>query len=67
MSAQDGNKLSKALDRLIDYFSEKHEITYAETIGVLQMKIMDLWDIAPKENEECEEDNCEEDNDERLG
>jgi hypothetical protein len=55
MSAQDGNKLSKALDRLIDHFSDKYDITYAETIGVLQMKIMDLWDMAPKEAEEADD------------
>jgi len=54
MSAQDGNKLSKALDRLIDHFSDKYDITFAETIGVLQMKIMDIWDSAPREEDEEE-------------
>jgi len=52
MSAQDRNKLSKGLDRLIDHFCDKYDITYAETIVVLQMKIMDLWSQAPKEDEE---------------
>ena len=55
MSIQDVNKLSKALGRLIDHFGEKYDITYAETVGVLQMKIMDLWEMAPKE-EEVEDD-----------
>ena len=54
MSQQDSNKLTKALDRLIDHFGDKYFVTYAETIGVLQMKIIDLWDMAPREEEEEE-------------
>ena len=54
MSVESTNKFSKALDRLINHFSDKYDITYAETIGVLQMKIMDLWDISAKEEEEDE-------------
>ena len=52
MAPRDGDKFSKALDRLIDYFAEKYDITFAEVIGVMHMKIMDLHSMAPKEEEE---------------
>jgi len=55
MPPKDGTKFSKALDRLINHFSDKYNITYAETIGVLQMKIIDLWETAPKDNDEDQE------------
>jgi len=52
MSAQDSNKLSKALTRLVNHFSDKYDITYAETVGILQMKIMDLFSQAMEEEED---------------
>ena len=58
MSIESTAKFSKALQRIIALFAEKYQLTYAEIIGAMQMKILDVWDFAPKyETEEEEEED----------
>jgi len=56
MSSETTDKFSGALTKLINYFVEKYDLTYAEVIGTMQMKIMDTWDSAPVYGEEEEDD-----------
>lgn len=50
-NSEQTDHLCKAIDKVIDHFSQEFEVTYATVIGVLQMKIMELHSEA-KEDEE---------------
>ena len=57
MSSETTDKFSGALTKLINYFVEKYDLTYAEVIGTMQMKIMDIWEGAPCDDDEEEEES----------
>lgn len=48
--------LSNEIDRMIDRFRQEYDMSYAETVGVLQMKIHLLCCEAADRDDEAEEE-----------
>ena len=57
MTIEAQGRFTKGMDDLIEYFAREFDMTYAEMIGCLQMKVFDLCYQCPSEEGDEEDGN----------